>query len=96
MTLLTLAVAVLAVVLLNGACQRSGPQQEVNPAGEPAALGFQDRLVTIERRNLLNIPIRIGVAGGPGKVEAILGALRGGYVNILVTDHQAANELIKR
>jgi deoxyribonucleoside regulator len=66
-----------------------------NPAGEPAALDFQDRLVTIDRRDLLNIPIRIGVAGGPGKVEAILGALRGGYVNHLVTDNQAARELIK-
>ncbi len=32
----------------------------------------------------------MGVAGGEEKVAAILGALRGGYLNVLVTDDLTA------
>ena len=35
---------------------------------------------------LKNIPIVIGVACGENKKEAILGALRGGYLNIIITN----------
>jgi deoxyribonucleoside regulator len=53
-----------------------------------------DRLVTIHRRDLLRIPIRIGVAGGAGKVEPLLGALRSGYINVLVTDNFTARRVL--
>ncbi|CAH8717499.1 sugar-binding transcriptional regulator [Paenibacillus thiaminolyticus] len=33
------------------------------------------------------------VAGGPGKVEAIFGALQGGYANVLITDQFTAKSL---
>jgi deoxyribonucleoside regulator len=36
----------------------------------------------------------IGVAGGEAKAEAILGALRGGHVSVLVTDDAAARKLL--
>jgi DNA-binding transcriptional regulator LsrR (DeoR family) len=52
------------------------------------------RLVTIQRSDLLRIPIRIGVAGGPGKIEPILGALRSGYINVLVTDNFTARHVL--
>jgi dihydroxyacetone kinase-like protein len=42
--------------------------------------------MTISKRVLMQIPTRIGIAGGSGKIKAILGALRGEYINILVTD----------
>ena len=35
----------------------------------------------------------VGVAGGSRKYAAILGALRGHWINILVTDHFTANRL---
>jgi DNA-binding transcriptional regulator LsrR (DeoR family) len=35
----------------------------------------------------------IGVAGGLHKVEAIKGALRGGYIHSLITDEKTALEL---
>ncbi len=38
----------------------------------------------------MRIPLRIGVAMGPDKAESIIGALRGGYVNSLVTDADTA------
>lgn len=55
-----------------------------------------ERLVTIQRADLLRIPVRIGVAGGPGKVEPILGALRSGYINVLVTDHFTAHSVLEQ
>jgi lsr operon transcriptional repressor len=36
----------------------------------------------------------IGVAGGLHKTEAILGALRGGYLDVLVTNEQVAHQLL--
>ncbi|HAJ36425.1 MAG TPA: hypothetical protein DCL15_12100 [Chloroflexi bacterium] len=36
-----------------------------------------------------------GVAGGTRKHQAIQGALRGGWVNVLVTDHLTAQWLLK-
>jgi DNA-binding transcriptional regulator LsrR (DeoR family) len=56
---------------------------------------FCERLVTVRKEVLLSISIRIGIAGGPGKAEPILGALRAGYVNALVTDSITARKLIE-
>lgn len=56
---------------------------------------FQKRLVSINEDTLLGIPLRIGVAGGPGKVIPMLGALRGGFINIAVTDSITAREILR-
>jgi deoxyribonucleoside regulator len=45
-------------------------------------------------RALRGIPVRIGVAGGAGKVEAVRAALLGGYINVLVTDQTVASALV--
>jgi DNA-binding transcriptional regulator LsrR (DeoR family) len=45
-------------------------------------------------RPVRSIPVRLGVAGGEGKVDAILGALRSKYVNVLVIDSITARKLI--
>ena len=63
--------------------------------GEAPDLEFHDRIVTISVEDLRNIPIRLAVAGGIGKVEAILGALRVGYINVLVTDDEVAKHLLE-
>jgi len=41
------------------------------------------------------VPYRIGIAGGRQKSEAILGALRGNIVNMLITDDTAAERILK-
>jgi deoxyribonucleoside regulator len=56
---------------------------------------FHDRLVGIAREDLLAIPTRLGVAGDVAKAPAILGALRGGYVNMLVTDSATAEAVLQ-
>ena len=53
------------------------------------------RIVGIELNDLRNIDRVIAVAGGESKAETILGALRGGYVNVLVTDDAAAQKVIE-
>lgn len=63
--------------------------------GKPACEDFCERLVSIRRHDLLSIPIRLGVAGGEGKAEAILGALRSRYVNVLVVDNVTARKVLE-
>ncbi len=63
--------------------------------GESTAREFQQRSLTISKKDLVGIPTRIGIAGGSGKIDAILGALRGKYINILVTDDNTAREVLR-
>ncbi len=62
--------------------------------GEPVSV-LDDRLIAIEREALARIPTVIGVAAGHDKHDAIQGALRSGYVDVLVTDEKMAEVLIK-
>ena len=41
-------------------------------------------------------PIRVGVASGINKVDAILGALNGSYLNVLITDYDTARLILKK
>ncbi len=63
--------------------------------GEPTARDFQSRSMTISKRDLLTMPTRIGIAGGAGKIKAILGAVRGKYINVLVTDDITAAAVLE-
>lgn len=63
--------------------------------GNPVEMPFSERVIGIRRDDFMGISARIGVAGGKDKADAIRGALRGGYVNTLVTDLEAAAELLK-
>lgn len=58
----------------------------ISAAGEPVAGPLDERTVGVDLRALRAVPQRIAVAGGADKVPAILGALRGGFVSVLVTD----------
>jgi DNA-binding transcriptional regulator LsrR (DeoR family) len=40
------------------------------------------------------VPTKVAAAGGGSKAGAILGALRGGYVDVLVTDGAAARGVL--
>ncbi len=64
-------------------------------SGNLADVDFHKRLIGINIMDLRKIPIRLAVAGNPEKAEAILGALRGGYVNLLITDNQTAERVLQ-
>ncbi len=55
---------------------------------------FSDRSIGMEVERIGAVPLRIGVAGGAGKLTAIRAALRGGLVNALVTDTATAEALL--
>jgi lsr operon transcriptional repressor len=56
---------------------------------------LNQRIVGIELKDLQDIKQVIGVAGGEAKAEAILGALRGDHINVLVTDDGAAGKVLR-
>jgi DNA-binding transcriptional regulator LsrR (DeoR family) len=58
-------------------------------------LDINHRVVGISPHGLRNIPEVIGVAGGPVKAPAILGALRGRLINVLVTDDVTAQKVLE-
>lgn len=53
------------------------------------------RIVGIPIEDLKKIECVIGVAGGKAKAPAILGALKGGFINVLFTDSEAAQEILR-
>ena len=57
---------------------------------------FNHRIVGITAETLRNVPRRVGVAGGANKIEAIHAAVRGGWVNTLITDLETARQLLAK
>jgi deoxyribonucleoside regulator len=62
--------------------------------GRELDIKLNRRIVGIELEALHHIDQVIGVAGGEPKAAAILGALRGGHVNVLITDDAAASRVL--
>lgn len=55
---------------------------------------IHQELISVSLENLQRIPTVIGVAGGEDKVEAILAALKGKYINSLVTEEKTARTIL--
>jgi lsr operon transcriptional repressor len=58
-------------------------------------LPIHDRRIGIDLSDLTRIPKVVGVAGGLHKAEAILGALHGGFLDVLVTNELVAIRLLE-
>ncbi len=63
--------------------------------GKLVQTGLEKRVISMSLEQLSQVSRAIGVAGGSRKYAAILGALRGHWINILVTDHFTASRLAK-
>ncbi len=53
------------------------------------------RVVAMPVEDLLKVPYSVGIAGSKLKAEAILGAIRGNYINIIITDSTAAKKILE-
>jgi deoxyribonucleoside regulator len=64
--------------------------------GKPiTSVGWKEQLgIGLEQLHGLNHVV--GVAGSPVKAEAILGALRGGYIDVLITDESTARMVLDK
>jgi lsr operon transcriptional repressor len=69
--------------------------QFFDASGTVVRLPIHDRRIGIDLSDLVRIPKVVGVAGGLHKVEAILGALRGGFLDVLVTNELTALRLLE-
>jgi deoxyribonucleoside regulator len=62
--------------------------------GSVCQTSISGKIVSIDLNSLKTCKKVIGVAGGPGKALAVLGALNGGYVDVLVTDANTAEQVL--
>ena len=69
--------------------------QFFDASGRVVKLPIHDRRIGIELADLARIPKVVGVAGGLHKAEAILGALRGGFLDVMVTNELTALRLLE-
>lgn len=63
--------------------------------GDTAPYYDDNNVIGIELKKLRKVPCSIGIAGGIEKLPAIQGAIRGQYINILITDYQCAKALVE-
>ncbi len=61
--------------------------------GDLVKTGLEKRVISMSLEQLGKVSRAIGVAGGSRKYAAILGALRGHWINTLVTDYSTAKRL---
>ena len=61
--------------------------------GKSLKTNLDKRIIGISADQLKNISRRVAVAGGARKHKAIRAALKGGWVNVLITDHKTAKKL---
>jgi lsr operon transcriptional repressor len=69
--------------------------QFFDASGTVVNVPLHDRRIGIELADLKYIANVVGVAGGVHKTRAILGALRGGFLDVLVTNELAAISLLE-
>jgi DNA-binding transcriptional regulator LsrR (DeoR family) len=68
--------------------------QFFDESGSTALYRTDNNVIGIDIANLCKVPSCIGIAGGMDKLKAIRGAIRGGYINRLITDVDCARALM--
>ena len=66
----------------------------INIEGQLVDLEFNKRVMSIPLEDFKRIKTRIGVAYGAQKVKPIIGALKGKFINVLITDTETAKALL--
>jgi DNA-binding transcriptional regulator LsrR (DeoR family) len=64
-------------------------------SGLPVHSEIDERVIGINLDELAKVKRVVGVAGGPEKVKAVLGALRGKLIQVLITDSITARDLLQ-
>ncbi len=64
-------------------------------SGRPVPSDIDERVIGINLEELARVKRVVGVAGGPEKHKAVLGALRGKLIHVLITDSITARALLQ-
>jgi DNA-binding transcriptional regulator LsrR (DeoR family) len=67
-----------------------------NSEGAPVLSSLNDRVIGMSLAQLQQVKRAVGIAGGPRKIRAIRGALKGKFVNVLITDRFTAEKLLAK
>lgn len=62
--------------------------------GRPVQSLLNERVIGMELEQISKVKRSVAIAGGKRKISAIRGAMRGGYINVLITDLATAHALI--
>lgn len=62
--------------------------------GKPCDTAIRNRTLSIDIRELPSHKMVVGMGGGPRKVQSLLGALHGSYLDVLITDSQTAEAVL--
>jgi DNA-binding transcriptional regulator LsrR (DeoR family) len=63
--------------------------------GTPVNTSLNDRVISMHLDQLKRVRRSVGIGGGSRKYDAIAGALRGGWINVLITDCFTAKKLLE-
>ena len=62
--------------------------------GKPVETPLDERVIGMSLEQLRHAKRTVGIAGGKRKLAAIRGALRGKWINVLITDRATAEGLL--
>lgn len=62
--------------------------------GQPVVTELNDRIMALMLEDLRQILPVVAVAGGSDKVRTVLGALRGGFIDVLIVDERTASAVL--
>jgi DNA-binding transcriptional regulator LsrR (DeoR family) len=65
-----------------------------NAQGRPVESPFNNRVISMNLEQLRRVERSVGIAGGLKKYQAVLGALTGRWINVLITDRSIAEKLV--
>lgn len=68
----------------------------IDSKGQPVQSELNERIIGISLEQLRRVHRVVGVAGGKEKIEAIYAALFGKLLNVLITDQETAEALLRR
>jgi DNA-binding transcriptional regulator LsrR (DeoR family) len=68
----------------------------VDRNGKPVKNVLNDRIVSMDLDTFRKIPLTIGIAAMQLKTAPIISALRGGYIKVLVTDEETAEDVLSK
>ena len=66
----------------------------INSKGEPVSSDLEGRTISTGLSTMKQLENVVGVAAGRNKVNAIRAVLRGGYLDVLITDEETGQELV--
>lgn len=64
--------------------------------GDPSKFDINNNVISVDIDRFKMTEYSIGIAGGLKKEESILSVIRGGYINVLVTDVECAKRLLEK